>query len=42
MKLIWNHPVRDMKFGIEVIKGTRWMPRRKAPMKDVTGCEKLR
>ena len=27
---------------VEVSKGTRWMPRRMAPMKDVAGCEKPR
>jgi len=27
---------------VEVIKSTRWMPRRKASKKDVAGCEKPR
>ena len=31
-----------LEVRVEVSKGTRWMPRRKAPMKDVAGCDKLR
>jgi hypothetical protein len=26
----------------QVMKGLRWMPRRQEPMKDASGCEKLR
>jgi hypothetical protein len=26
----------------KLLKRTQWMPRRKIPMKDVVGCEKLR
>jgi hypothetical protein len=28
--------------GCQVTKGTRWMPRRQEPMKDVGGCDKPR
>jgi len=28
--------------GGQATKGTRWMPWRQEPMKDVAGCEKLR
>jgi hypothetical protein len=28
--------------GGQATKGTRWMPWRQEPMKDVSGCEKLR
>jgi hypothetical protein len=37
---LWGLFLREVQ--VEVSKGTRWMPRRKAPMKDVAGCDKPR
>ena len=41
-KLLYSDKAEMRKFRFEVMKGVWWMPRRKATMKDVAGCDKPR
>ena len=41
-ELLYSDKAEMRKFRFEVMKGVWWMPRRKATMKDVAGCDKPR
>ena len=41
-KFLYSDKAEMRKFRFEVMKGVWWMPRRKATMKDVAGCDKPR